>query len=1025
MRNKAGFMILALLLLTVPTLANAWTLTVKVSGASADNYVTTSYKLADGSVSSKSFKGNGTSYIYPTSRVTVARTGAIIPNVLTFAGFSQYSSVPAQGNQILTVTYNSTVSYKDLNLTQAAGGAIYAQNLNNTWSATGVLQAPTNTVINVAIAADVNHKILGYHTNLSATVQNVAVTGAAGEVVTVPITLSATETIIPDFAVAGHTTASLFAPTAGTTGTAISCNVTATSNDNSGLNYAFVTTGPAAGSVTKEAGNATSAYSFTPAVPGTYTVTATITSTYALAPVVQTATILVADAVVDANQGCVSCHSTQSPTIVANYGASIHSGSAHSACSKCHTPDTPHSAGVNALNIDTKGFYAYTSGTVTGPKGAVAKGAIFCTQCHSTIPHQTTNLASGLTCNVCHTATTGKGGTGDAHSIQGASCVGCHAVGQSNPFTNKTLVNDNDGVRAVVGEFGKWSHHIVNPSGKAIADEQCAVCHLEGTVGDYGFGVDGNKHMVDGFIHLRNADSDADLQWDPEAPNHATMDTFCLSCHDANGATSPMNVSLQKLISPLTGKTANAGNPFGDTISNQYDKMARPRVVDAAGQFATGNNSHHAVLGKRYTGNSRLASGPAANGTAIRQIGGVASFTSNSSAILPGTRKTIYDAGKFEPTYRTMANAGGETDTVGTLTGRNGGQTLGDDSTLHCGDCHTVGQYAKRGSVAFQNLSTTFGGGITKYNKGTIGAHGSNNEYMLRNNVGTDARHTGYTVAQDGTKPYLVCFNCHALNSYGNSAGPAHAGEHTDGNNCNGPYNTFGNYTASGTARLMSRTTTGKISKLPGYGNIFGIQCAACHNSGLDNGYGGIHGSKVQTYTDGMGNTSKHFRFMPGLNNTMFVPGTVGGVTGGTGTYTYKAYSSNRKTGPALAYTLLDVRNTPYASPAKAGSYSFPIGGTTNDTNWEQRTGQVVAGKTDPVAGAMGCYTFGAQGVPKINYLASAGYPADDIRLPATDGMRGVDNAIAFGNWGACDDHNGAQGKGTAPTRNALRPVTY
>ena len=83
------------------------------------------------------------------------------------------------------------------------------------------------------------------------------------------------------------------------------------------------------------------------------------------------------------------------------------------------------------------------------------------------------------------------------------------------------------------------------------------------------------------------------------------MDNFCLSCHDANGATSPLSTGIRAVMTPAAGATASALNPFADTISNQYDKMLRGRVVDADGQFNTSNVSHHAVKGKKYTGRER------------------------------------------------------------------------------------------------------------------------------------------------------------------------------------------------------------------------------------------------------------------------------------------------------------------------------------------------------------------------------------------------------------------------------------
>ena len=103
----------------------------------------------------------------------------------------------------------------------------------------------------------------------------------------------------------------------------------------------------------------------------------------------------------------------------------------------------------------------------------------------------------------------------------------------------------------------------------------------------------------------------------------------------------------------LPAKLASPNNPFGDTISNRYDKMQRPAVTDVSDQFNTTNNSHHGVKGPRYTGRTRLAG--------LRQIASPATFANNSSALLQGARSTIYDAGNFNALYTPLANAGGET----------------------------------------------------------------------------------------------------------------------------------------------------------------------------------------------------------------------------------------------------------------------------------------------------------------------------------------------------------------------------
>ncbi len=719
-------------------------------------------------------------------------------------------------------------------------------------------------------------------------------------------------------------------------------------------------------------------------------------------------------------------------------------------CIQCHET-TIDTNGQNLIaDFKQSGHYTNSGWTGNAKYGITGTG---CAGCHGPSHNDPDPSTSGR-CYECHGAVLVPSHKGNAdlivqnncitchqpHNIMAfekGKCIACHAMPQ-NATAEGDFVNDNNGVRAITTEFSKWSHHV---TGVTLNDAHCTACHLEGTVVNGEVLVDTSVHMSNNKTHLRNADTDADLQWDPAAPSFSTLDNFCLSCHDGNGATSPISAKIQAFINAngLTapGKTASATNPFGDTISNGYDKMQRPAVVDAAGQFNTGNNSHHAVIGKKYSGRSRVSKG----GTIAD-----ATFTANSSAAMPGVRSTLYDAGRFNGTYVTLADAAGEAGA------RNGGLTVGDDSTLHCADCHTVGQY-RAADV-----------GVKPYNKAVIGAHGANNEYLLRNNAGTDARHVGAVptvFTQDGTKPYLVCFNCHVGTIYGGQAGSGHAGEHDATNDCNGPYNTFGNYTASGTARLIGRTSTGAlVSNGAGYGfsNIFGIQCANCHNSGVNNGYGGIHGSKVQTYTDGMGNTSKHFRFMPGLANAMFVPGTKGGFTGGTQA-TYNNYSGNRNgtgTGKTVGQTfnLQPVRNTPYVTAGytgKAPSYTYTTGGISNDLNWEQTKQQSVAGMTDPTAGSMGCYTLNPVGSLALNLTSgstpvvstpvagmpavtsTAGYPANDIRLLATDNIKAVDGSTEYGNWGSCNDHKNPQGKGTGPTRgygygvdqNFVRPVTY
>ena len=913
MRKNAGFMMLTLLLLIVPALANAWTLTVKVAGGNANNSVAVTYptSTSTAATATKTIKG-GTAYLYPTKAGVTAVIAAGTPApVITLDGAAYVPATLAgltSGNHVLQVVYPAD-GVAGLSIDQnLVGGAIYAQGRNNTWSTTGVSGLPASTIVPITIAADGNHKILSY--NVSGTVVDVA-NGTAGQVLSVPGVVAAGQTVTATFGDAAKMSASLFAPTDANTGNEVTCTLSPTSNI-SGLTYSYAVVG---GAATVPAGQTGLTFKFTPTAVANYTVTATVTAPAGAAnglvsTVQASAVVKVSNAQVVANQSCNSCHSAQPK--MAQHDLTI---------------------------------------------------AIDCTTCHTPTPHS-----------------------------PGASCVGCHSVDQ-----NSTEVA-NAGVRAVTGEFSKWSHHV---TGVALNDAHCAACHLEGKVDAKGkISVDTAKHLVGDIINLRNADTDADMQWDPAAANHSTMDNFCMSCHDANGATSAMSLQIQAFINnnglAAAGKTASPSNPFGDTISNRYDKMQRPAVVDAKSQFATGNASHHAVLGPKYSGRTRVAGS--------RQILDPEAFDNNSSATLWGKRSTIYDNinaktgapmpfEAFNHLYVPLEDAGGE------AAPRTGDAELGDDSTLHCGDCHTVGQFKPNATVNAKGVAVAT----------VIGAHGSNNEYLLRNTTGTDERHSQVAYSKNAAGNYiyanantaaLVCYNCHTFERYGSLG---HAGESIS--HCNAQANTltFKGYT-TGTAtdgtQFASRMEGPKSTVdafAPGFplneanrpafgelafdngGNAFGITCANCHNSGLDGGYGGIHGSTVSTYVDGMGNINTKRGFLPGLGNVKYVPGTLGGFTGGT-----------------------TVNN---------GINDYITGGTSRDTNWEQ-VSHTQNGTTQVGAS---CYTLFPDG---------EGYPGSDLLGVTADG--GATIPKAFGTWGACEDHGKVPGAGDhGGTKLITRPVTY
>ncbi len=637
----------------------------------------------------------------------------------------------------------------------------------------------------------------------------------------------------------------------------------------------------------------------------------------------------------DAN--CLTCHQetrdTDDQNLIANYKQSGHykndsatfplvNGATQAGCAGCH--GTQH----NVLNPATSGR-CFTCHALGGTAAGI----------NANHPVYTGGLTN--TCGGCHVTHLYKGKSG---------CIGCHSIGQnSNTGFN---VNDNNGVRAITGEFEKRSHHV---TGREVKNSDCAVCHLEGMRNGTSVSVDPAYHMKDDRTYLRNGNTTLTLNqttsfgagyaWDPAAPNHTLMDQFCFSCHNAGGAP-----NAAAAISGVAGYTGTALNPFGDSVSNAYDQVSRVNVVNAFDQFDTGNSSHHAVRGKKYNSNTLSA----ATFTNIS--------TNNYNLTLAGVAApvkgiknyigTMTSLGKFTTTYTTLNNV-----------------ALADNATLHCGDCHTVGQFR----AADVNLA------VGSFNKAVIGAHGSGNEYLLRNSNGDD------TLAKDA----LVCYICHNYNEYGSAAPTgvnalgvtitAHNNANSSSGHCNNEsWNTAG---LDGLARLTftdaksANVVSGKYGGAGG-GNIFGIKCANCHNSSDKKTFGGIHGNA--------GNAS------------------------------YNTYSG-AKTASAPTYV---VSRKPYRFMPGLGNFRYNGGDNTND--WTV--------KTVSSSNKQSCYTLNGSSTSTSRTAAlNAGTNINAVTQGTdVDGNKYTDNGL-LGSWGACTDHAGTSIRGGDhdPGRTLLRPLTY
>ena len=684
-------------------------------------------------------------------------------------------------------------------------------------------------------------------------------------------------------------------------------------------------------------------------------------------------------------------------------------------CLACH--ENSRAADGNSLVAEYKTSRHYN--ITTSPAAKFGVTSTGCAGCHGP-QHNDLNPSESGRCYDCHTAAGVAPGSHemvtvqnkcatchDPHTLEAslpsdgaARCTVCHSIGQN---AGATYVQDNNGVRAVIGEFSKWSHHV---TGRAVTDADCAVCHLEGKKSGAAVAVDAAFHMKDNKTYLRNCNvglgqtPDKSVAgaypWNPAAPDHTLMDQFCFSCHNAQGA--PTAISA---LAGVTGISTVATNPFNDTMSNQYDLLSRPAVVNAFDQFDTGNSSHHAVRGARFTKNALNQPEKDAialyNSTAINR----STLTATTPATLGFSLAepnlvvdTMFAAGAFTTAYTPL----GATESVR------------DTSTLHCGDCHTVGQFKPGSSVNADGTATAL----------AIGAHGSENEYMLRKPNGSEDHIT--TAPQ---RDALVCYLCHKASVYQNnfangtpaiypaesptrfvghagivSAGPTLLECNTDGNNAQGKVGLArivsedipkgGGY-AFDSPLVMNPLLAGKYGGNGG-GNIYAQKCANCHNASDKKTFGGIHGN--------------------------------------AGNATYTTYSA-ASSWPANGDVYTAVQRKPYRFLPGLGNFRYNGGATPEQ--WTQRS--LYAGKGE----RRGCYTLNGASSRAVAGVAGranimptrAVLSGDNVATNAPGFVPGSadianDNGI-LGSWGACSDHAGNSYSGVSEplARTIIRPLTY
>lgn len=206
----------------------------------------------------------------------------------------------------------------------------------------------------------------------------------------------------------------------------------------------------------------------------------------------------------------------------------------------------------------------------------------------------------------------------DAISV-GASttdCVNCHSL----------AMGARRQVLGAGGDFGGnsslASHHITAAPGADPSPAQCLVCH------------DLASHMS-GAVRLRNADTGAVIAYDPATA--ASLEPFCLSCHDADGATSTF-VSGGTPTNPF-----NDGSFLGGLPPNRF--MAGDKIAG----YWNGSANIHRSGGLSCAGTGTPNTGCHGSNGRINMHGSTVNglLTSAMSFSIPLTFDTANPAGVF------------------------------------------------------------------------------------------------------------------------------------------------------------------------------------------------------------------------------------------------------------------------------------------------------------------------------------------------------------------------------------------
>ncbi|MGB8930709.1 MAG: CxxxxCH/CxxCH domain-containing protein [Anaeromyxobacteraceae bacterium] len=482
-------------------------------------------------------------------------------------------------------------------------------------------------------------------------------------------------------------------------------------------------------------------------------------------------------------------------------------------------------------------------------------------------------------CTSCHTH---QQPPGDAFYKAG-DCLGCHAsrVGAGTATERHAITGGAAGSEG--DDFVRKSRHVANGSTTSIVKNvDCILCHMEGDAVTstnalpqtsatlHGGDTGGNKN-----VDLRNVDSSsggtAIVSWTgtrlvPLAAGNTTlrngMDSFCMGCHDVNGASNIcVNSTDTGLERVTTGACSRRFTPFntGTNIRNANEP--------AGGAVDTWRQANNKVINVKDQFNS------------TNQPGKAWASHHNLKQFTPRYTSKVLPAAVWTPSRTTMEGV--------RIDGATG---AGETAGLHCSDCHL-------------NEANAHGTRLTWY--------------MLSNTTGTDA----LFVAPGASNSTDVCARCHNPAVYGMGNTDASSSRVDVHNPAGARCDQIGETQEPGFAMLGYTGSTNQLPCLGCHGGYGGPSNSNADGSGPTNvGPGLIHGTNA-TYKPWESTTwnSRMFRFL-GTGGSYRYYSPVAGATGtdtsweGTssaGCYTISAaytwgscaQHGGGKTGPAANYS--------------------------------------------------------------------------------------------------------------------------